>query len=37
MSVLFTTSTGRKILGAAMLSLGFGAMSMRTIIQKTLS
>jgi tight adherence protein B len=37
MSVLFTTGTGRKILGAAMLSLGFGAMSMRTIIQKTLS
>jgi tight adherence protein B len=37
MDVLFTTGTGHKILGAAMLSLGFGAMSMRTIIQKTLS
>jgi tight adherence protein B len=37
MSVLITNSTGRGILGAAVLSLSFGALTMRTIIKRTLS
>ncbi len=37
MSVLFTTSMGRTILGAAVLSLACGALAMRTIIKKSLS
>jgi tight adherence protein B len=37
MSVLFTTNTGRAILGAAVISLALGAATMRTIIQKSLS
>ena len=35
--VLFTTSTGRAILGAAFLLLACGALTMRTIIKKSLS
>lgn len=37
MSVLFTTSAGHKILGAACFSLACGGMTMRTIIKKSLS
>jgi len=37
MSVMVTTNTGHKILGAAILSLALGALSMRTIIKKTLT
>ncbi len=37
MSVLFTTGLGRAILGAALLSLACGAVTMQTIIRKTLS
>jgi tight adherence protein B len=37
MSVMITAGTGRKILGAAVLSLALGALSMRTIIKKTLT
>ncbi|MEJ0015826.1 MAG: type II secretion system F family protein [Acetobacteraceae bacterium] len=36
-SVLFNTDSGRVILGAAVLSLACGAMTMRTIIKKSLS
>ena len=36
-SVLFTTKTGNKILAAALLSLACGALTMRTIIKKSLS
>jgi len=37
MSVLYTTSAGRTVLGIATLSLGCGALTMRTIIKKTLT
>jgi tight adherence protein B len=37
MSVLFTNNTGRAILGAAVLSLACGALTMRTIMKKSLS
>jgi len=37
MSVLFTTSMGKTILGIAALSLACGAMTMRQIIKKSLS
>jgi tight adherence protein B len=37
MSALFTTGTGRKLLGFAVLSLGIGLVTMRTIIQRSLS
>lgn len=37
MSVLYTTSTGQAILGAAMLSLACGMATMRFIIKKSLS
>jgi tight adherence protein B len=37
MSVLYTDSTGRIILGSAVLMLGFGALAMQTIIKKSLS
>lgn len=36
-SVLFTTKTGNKILAAALFSLACGALTMRTIIKKSLS
>jgi tight adherence protein B len=37
MSVMFSTDMGHKLLAAAALSLGCGALTMRTIIKKTLS
>ena len=37
MSVLFTTSTGHKILGMAVLSLCCGGLTMRSIIKRSLS
>jgi tight adherence protein B len=37
MSVMVTTDMGHKIFGAAVLSLSLGALSMRTIIKKTLT
>lgn len=37
MSVLFTTSMGKKILGIAAISLACGALTMRQIIKKSLS
>jgi len=37
MSVLFTNSTGHTILGAAVVSLACGGLTMRTIIKKSLS
>jgi tight adherence protein B len=36
-SVLFNTNTGRSILGAAVISLAFGGLTMRIIIKRSLS
>ncbi len=37
MAVLFTTSTGHKMLGAAAISLAIGVAAMRGLIRKVLS
>jgi tight adherence protein B len=37
MSVLFNTSTGRSIIGAALLLLGCGTLTMRSIIKRSLT